>query len=349
MLVVSLIGNLAVCFKLLTSRRHRYFKAQVLFLNLALADLLVTLVTMSSQLVWEVMGRLWIAGDLFCRLFKVLQTFSLVSSTYMLVSVAIDRHFAIVNPLSPSPKPRSLAMAAWVLSLIPSLPNIFVFRLVTAENNKYYCASLFYIHSHPPISRQVYMAFVFSSVFIIPLFLLIALYSTILLEMWRLGGWDQDSLRRNSTGNTLPRARVRTLRMTIVIFVAFLVTNLPYIIQEMVLAFAKHVSMDRNLVAIFGVISASNSAVNPYVYLAFNAKPSTSSGIWGLFGKLTGSKQQGCAQRTPVILRFKAKPLNQRQQLLIKSPDVSCQNKNVIKLVAPESASSSQPGCLCAT
>lgn len=345
MIAASFTGNTVVCFKLLTSRRHHFFKTQVLFLNLALADLLVTSVTMSSQLIWEIMGRQWIAGDLFCRFLKVLQTYSLVSSTYMLVSVAIDRHFAIVNPLSPAPKPRSLACAAWVLSLVPSLPNVFLFRLVAIDNNKCYCASLFYIHKEPPISRQVYMAFVFSSVFIVPLVLLVALYTTILVEMWKLGAYEHE--RKHSTATGLPRARVRTLRMAIVIFVAFVITNVPYMVQEMVLAFARDITMDKNLVAIFGVISASNSAINPYIYLSFNSKRCRRGGSLWFLAKQSGSKDQCYAQGTPVIIRFKARPVNAGHDCNIKRTDVFILNHPKDNIAYPGKKSSSEMYCRC--
>ncbi|KAH9369573.1 hypothetical protein HPB48_020686 [Haemaphysalis longicornis] len=70
-------------------------------------------------------------------------------------------------------------------------------------------------------------------------------------------------------------AQVKTVKLTAAIFAAFLVTNVPYMVQEMVLAFASNgISLDRNLVALFGVISASNSAINPYIFLFFQKSSS---------------------------------------------------------------------------
>ncbi|XP_064474731.1 gonadotropin-releasing hormone II receptor-like isoform X2 [Ornithodoros turicata] len=271
MIVFSIIGNSVVCCKLLMKkRRTRYSKAQVLFLNLALADLLVTLVTMTSQTVWEVMGRVWIAGDAFCRMFKVLQTFTLASSTYMLISIALDRHFAIVSPLSSCPGPWRLALAAWGTALVPSVPNLYVFRLVDIGSGVCYCASLFYTDDTPLLYRQMYMTFVFLTVFIVPLVLLVALYSRILVEIWRQSAAVKS---RQQTASSLPKAKVKTLKMTVVVFAAFIVTNVPYMVQEIVLAFASSPNiLDRNVVALFGVISASNSAINPYIYLFFQKK-----------------------------------------------------------------------------
>ncbi|KAL3226416.1 hypothetical protein MRX96_048992 [Rhipicephalus microplus] len=326
MLVLSLVGNTVVCYRLLTSRRHKVFKAQILFLNLALADLLVTVVTMNSQLLWEIMGRVWIAGDELCRAFKVMQTFALVSSTYMLVGIAVDRHYAICKPLVLAPRPRSVAAVCWLLSLLPSLPNLFVFRVVVVRD-KCYCASVFYIYRDTTTTvRQIYMAFVFTLVFILPLCALVALYSSILFKMRKMAasntrtpGGNRMTLTTTPTSrsshatmafsetsnrSTLPRARLRTLKMAVVIFVAFLVTNLPYMVQEVILAFARDVSLGPNMVAVFGVISASNSAVNPYVYLAFNggaAGTSCDARVRGLWRRLTcssGSKRTTIAFRT---------------------------------------------------
>ncbi|XP_037268240.2 oxytocin receptor [Rhipicephalus microplus] len=275
MIAFSVSGNSVVCWRLLRNhRRRRYQKAHVLFLNLAVADLLVTTVTMTSQTVWEVMGRVWIAGDSFCRVFKVLQTFALASSTYMIVSIALDRHFAIVYPLARCPAPWRLAAAAWIAALVPSLPNLYVFQVVETDTGVRYCASLFYARkTASTLPRQLYMTFVFLAVFVLPLVLLVGLYGRILLEIW------SQSLafrNRHQTASSLPKAKVKTVRLTAAVFAAFLVTNVPYMVQEMVLAFGgANVSLDRNLVALFGVISASNSAINPYIFLCFqktNAK-----------------------------------------------------------------------------
>ncbi|KAH9369574.1 hypothetical protein HPB48_020687 [Haemaphysalis longicornis] len=206
MIIFSIAGNGVVCWRLLRNhRRRRYQKAHVLFLNLAMADLLVTTVTMTSQMVWEIMGRSWIAGDAFCRVFKVLQTFALASSTYMIVSIAMDRHFAIVHPLSACPAPSRLAAGAWLASLLPSLPNLYVFRLVDAGTGLNYCSSVFYgRQSASPLPRQVYMAFVFLAVFVLPLLLLVALYGRILIEIWR----QSSALKnRHQTASSLPKAK----------------------------------------------------------------------------------------------------------------------------------------------
>ncbi|KAL1422359.1 hypothetical protein MTO96_022233 [Rhipicephalus appendiculatus] len=268
MIVTSVVGNSVVFWKLVVRRRHRRVsKARVLFLNLAMADLLVACVTMTSQVVWEVMGRVWIAGDAFCRFFKFLQTFALVSSTYMLVAIALDRHIAIATPLAPSPDPWKLAAVTWLASCAPSLPNVYVFHSVEVAPGKCFCASIFYDRDVPLFHRQVYMGFVFFMVFLVPLVLLVSFYTGILWAMWKHS--SSSGKVGQQTASSLPRAKVKTLKMTAVVFGAFLVTNVPYMVQEVILAFGNPDILNANVVALSGVISASNSAINPYIFLYF--------------------------------------------------------------------------------
>ena len=51
------------------------------------------------------MEREWVAGRLFCKVFKFIQTFALASSNYMLVALAVDRHKAVTRPLTVSGSP----------------------------------------------------------------------------------------------------------------------------------------------------------------------------------------------------------------------------------------------------
>ena len=50
-------------------------------------------------MIWEILDREWMAGLVFCKMFKFVQTFALASSNYMLVALAVDRHRAVTEPL----------------------------------------------------------------------------------------------------------------------------------------------------------------------------------------------------------------------------------------------------------
>ncbi|KAH6939152.1 hypothetical protein HPB50_016124 [Hyalomma asiaticum] len=332
MIVASVVGNSVVCWKLVVQRRHRRIsKARVLFLNLAIADLLVACVTMTSQVVWEVMGRLWIAGDAFCRFFKFLQTFALVSSTYMLVTIAVDRHIAVTTPLAPSPDPWRLAAITWLASCMPSLPNVYVFHTVEAAPGQCFCASIFYDRDTPLYHRQIYMGFVFFMVFLAPLVLLVTFYTGILWAIWKHS--SASGKVGQQTTSTLPRAKVKTLKLTAVVFGAFLVTNVPYMVQEVILALGQPGILDANLVALFGVISASNSAINPYIFLYFEKRQHRASR--GFVGSLL--KGLPCFGR-----RFAARHRGSSQQMVNLTVNYSSRHSRTVTTVNYESASCSE-------
>lgn len=76
---------------------------------------------------WEILEKHWYLGNGACKIYKVASTFAITSSNYMLVAMAIDRHEAVVRPLNPFISAKNLALAAWAVSLLPSLPNLFIF------------------------------------------------------------------------------------------------------------------------------------------------------------------------------------------------------------------------------
>ena len=284
MIIISLIGNFIMCLHI-SKHRRRNQRIQLLFVNLAVADLLVTCFTMTSQLVWEYMGREWIAGAAFCPVFKVLQTFTMVCSNYLIVTIALDRHIAIVYPLRRRPNTKRYLILAWTASLLPSLPNAYIFQEYISPSGKVFCVAKFYTMSLSLQVRQFYMAFIFLSVFILPIFIIVGLYARILYVVWTRNQAfpghraSAESVASNCSPKEpnrvnphFPRAKIKTLKMTLIVVATFLATSLPYLIQEMIIAFGDPSKLNENVVAMSGIISASNSTINPYVYLLFNAK-----------------------------------------------------------------------------
>ncbi|GFN75272.1 vasopressin v2 receptor [Plakobranchus ocellatus] len=74
-------------------------RVNALIVNLCVADLMVICFSCVFQLVWEYYDRVWLAGDVMCRVIKMLQIFAICASTNMLVVIAVDRHQAITAPL----------------------------------------------------------------------------------------------------------------------------------------------------------------------------------------------------------------------------------------------------------
>ncbi|XP_073254391.1 QRFP-like peptide receptor [Porites lutea] len=106
-----------------------------MFVNMAIADLLVALFMMPLSIVdahteskWKVPG---LPGDIICRSYILISYATLIASTLCLVFIAIDRYCAIVCPLSVHSvwfrKAKFVTPLIWVMSiaLMAIMPVIY--------------------------------------------------------------------------------------------------------------------------------------------------------------------------------------------------------------------------------
>ncbi|XP_053555697.1 probable G-protein coupled receptor 150 [Bombina bombina] len=281
---VALVGNLVVLYKICAGKDKKR-KINFLITHLALADLYVSIITLFSQIVWELLEDEWLVGDVACRIFKVLQVFGLIASSNIIAIVALERHHVIMNPLSTPLPTRCLAALGWLLSLLFSIPQALVFK-VSYNGHGYRCHNIF--GQLPKWHFQAYIIYSSVTVFFLPFCILVLAYSRILWVIWKKGkqakpptpqtGKHQVSqntqmtkrpLRLVATNSCIPRAKVKTLKMTLVIIILFIVCGLPYFIVEMKVAFGTITGLDGEVMAVLGIFVVTNSAVNPYIYLFF--------------------------------------------------------------------------------
>ena len=185
-------------------------------------------------MILEGLGRHWYGDVIFCKMFKFLQTFSLTSSNYKLVAIAMDRHRAITRPLTMPGSPYKLLSSAWLFSLLPSLPCLFIFK-VELRDSQPQCVSDFTYW--PTFWRKLYFSGVATFIFAIPLLLFIGLYSHVVYELWatvnRLN--HRDGHPRNLPRQSLlSRAQIKTTNLSMAVVLTFLLTNLPYIVDEFI-------------------------------------------------------------------------------------------------------------------
>ncbi|XP_069043661.1 probable G-protein coupled receptor 150 [Lepisosteus oculatus] len=278
---VAFLGNSIVLHKICCGRSKRR-KIDALITNLAVADLCVSVLTLLSQIVWEVLEDRWVAGDLACRLFKVLQVFGLIASSNIIAIIALERHHVIVRPLA-SPLPtKLLATVGWLAALVLALPQAFVFKVQPDRSPHSKCLNTF--SDLPRWHFQAYIVYGSVTVFFAPFCVLCVAYARILWTVWsrdtRASGTAHGLLSRKprhrkrplrvtAANSAIPRAKIKTLKMTLVIIILFIVCGLPYFVVEMKSAFGATTDLDEEVIAVLGIFVVTNSAVNPYVYLFF--------------------------------------------------------------------------------
>ncbi|KAK7891336.1 hypothetical protein WMY93_023299 [Mugilogobius chulae] len=201
---------------------------RILIMNLTVADLLVTFIVMPLDAVWNITVQ-WQAGDFACRLLMFLKLVAMYSCAFVTVVISLDRQSAILNPLGISEakrKSKIMLAAAWSMSVVLSLPQMFIFHAVTITEPELFTQCTTHGSFVWRWQETLYNLFTFACLFLLPLVIMICCYTRILVQISSRMLSRDVHLRRSH--NNIPRARMRTLKMSIVIVSSFIVCWTPY-------------------------------------------------------------------------------------------------------------------------
>nr|AGZ94838.1 vasotocin receptor V1a2 [Heteropneustes fossilis] len=280
--VVAVVGNLDVLLamcntKKKSSRMHLFIK------HLSLADLVVAFFQVLPQLCWKITYRFY-GSDFLCRIVKHLQVMGMFASTYMMVMMTVDRYIAICHPLKTLQQStrRSYIMigSTWLGSLALSTPQYFIFSLSEIRNGThvYDCWG----HFIEPWGIRAYITWITVGIPLVAGIVLIICYSFISHSLWRNVRFKTKNRRCKNEyiGNsmvssviTISRAKIRTVKMTFVIVLAYIVCWAPFFIVQMWSVWDKNFLWDdsENLAVTLSALLASlNSCCNPWIYMIFS-------------------------------------------------------------------------------
>ncbi|XP_035783037.1 gonadotropin-releasing hormone receptor-like [Anopheles albimanus] len=293
MAIVSLLGNVATMWNIQKNRksrrvtRHNWSAIYSLIFHLSIADVLVTWFCIIGEAAWNYTVH-WVAGNIFCKLFKVGQMFSLYLSTYVLVLVGVDRWVAVKYPmksLNTARRCHRFLFVAYLLSFLLSTPQWMIFRVAKGPflEDFYQCVTHGFYTSR--WQEQLYTTFTLVFMFIIPLLILIGTYLSTFMtissseKIFRIdtSAVDRTTYYRRSDTNRqrlIHKAKMKSLRISVVIVVAFIVCWTPYYIMMLIFMFLNptgHFAEDlQSGIFFFGM---SNSLINPLIYGAFHLVP----------------------------------------------------------------------------
>ncbi|MBN3299995.1 GNRR2 protein, partial [Amia calva] len=192
---------------------------------------MMTFIVMPLDAVWNVTVQ-WYAGDALCKLLCFLKLFAMHSSAFILVVISLDRHHAILRPLDSfdaNRRNKRMLLLAWSASLLLASPQLFIFRAIKADR-----ADFTQCVTHGSFRHRwqetVYNMFHFVTLYVIPLLVMSCCYTRILIEIngqMKKSKGGESCLRRSGT-DQIPKARMKTLKMTIVIVASFIICWTPY-------------------------------------------------------------------------------------------------------------------------
>ncbi|XP_063068644.1 arg8-vasotocin receptor-like [Engraulis encrasicolus] len=294
--VVAVVGNVSVLLALNSNAKKKKKSSRVhLFIkHLSLADLVVAFFQVLPQLCWEITFRFY-GPDFLCRIVKHLQVLGMFASTYMMVMMTLDRYIAICHPLKTLQQPtqRAYVMIAttWACSLVLSAPQYFIFSLSEIQNGSdvYDCWG----HFVEPWGVRAYITWITAGIFLVPVVVLVICYGFICRSIWMNVKYKtQRRAGTTATGAELPphrsgligkasvssvtiisRAKLRTVKMTFVIVLAYIICWAPFFIVQMWSVWDANFSWDdseNTAVTLSALLASLNSCCNPWIYMLFS-------------------------------------------------------------------------------
>ncbi|XP_075738016.1 LOW QUALITY PROTEIN: cholecystokinin receptor type A [Rhipicephalus microplus] len=177
--VFAVVGNVLVLVTLVQNKRMRTV-TNVFLVNLAVSDLLLGVLCMPFTLIGSLL-RNFVFGELMCKFIPYLQAVSVSVSVWTLVSISMERFFAIVRPLQSrrwqtvSHAYRVIAVI-WALSLIHVAPIAVLSQLIptrTAGHQK--CRELWPSDE----AEKGFNLYLDSVLLVLPLLIMIFVYAII--------------------------------------------------------------------------------------------------------------------------------------------------------------------------
>ena len=261
--VISSIGNVVVIM-VVSRKRRMQTVTNWLIVNLAIADLAVTLICIPVEIPLILNRNTWLYGKAFCRMLYPLQTMTIYASVYTLVAMSLTRYWAIRHPFRrqmSTKQAKILICFLWLISFSFVIP--YIIRLVYNPETGY-CEEV-----TTPQGRRSYTIAIFVSQYIFPLLLILFAYILIAVELNK----DRNG-EKTLTQKQKRKENTKVLTMVVVVTVTFASCVLPYHVIGLYVEFSGNSTFTHinELNALCYLLLFANSCMNPIIYNAFNSK-----------------------------------------------------------------------------
>ncbi|XP_032894267.1 vasopressin V1b receptor-like [Amblyraja radiata] len=276
--VAATVGN-TVLISVLWNRRKRMSRMSVFVMHLSIADLVVALFQVLPQLIWDI-TEIFMGPDVLCRMVTYLQLVGMFASTYMVVAMTVDRFQAVCYPMVTFRKKKAYWNTAictsWVLSLILSVPQVFIFSNKEFLPGKVQCWAEFI----QPWGLKAYVTWIFTVIFFIPTVVLttcqVKICRVIRLNIYAKTHQQHPEMTtsqtvhsRASNINCISKAMNKTVKMAVVTVLAYVLCWTPYFAVQLWTAWYPSDISQGAVFTIIMLLGNLNSCTNPWIYMYF--------------------------------------------------------------------------------
>ena len=271
---MALTGNLLLIF-IVTRRPETRTITSFLFVNMAVADLLVTLIVMPMNIAMPYTGMKWLtgtAGHVTCKIVYFAYHVSIAASIISLTLMAVDRYLAVCYPLRRFTTFRRagvLTFIIWLSSMIVMIPAAVLWKIKerTIPVKGWFCEPAFEaMFGDNEKGMTGYYSYLFFIAYLVPLLAISLLYGMVCRELWRRKMPGVILSENEGRHVAMKRKVVRTL---LIVTAAFAICWIPTQSFHLILAYNQRLynTLPRFWFFICMWFGHANSAFNPWLYM----------------------------------------------------------------------------------
>lgn len=271
---IALLGNSLVLY-VVFKRQSMRSVLNLLIVNMAIADLLVTVFIMPYSVAYLFVGLEWfsgIVGLILCKTIHFSLTASIAASVITLIVITVDRFVSIVFVWKTCLNLRTSKVSLvviWIIAIgIMGLHlEVYTVNQAIQGDERYYCYPDW---QRMPLGFNKFFAIgMFVMLYAFPLVLMAILYSMIVHKLWK------DSFDRSAASGgdaNINSSKKRVVKMLVTVTVAFAVCWFPLHTIHYYIYFEAETfrCMSLFLILLSFWLGHANSALNPVLYVIFN-------------------------------------------------------------------------------
>ncbi|XP_078363129.1 substance-P receptor-like [Oculina patagonica] len=281
--LASLFGNSAIIHIIRTDNSMKT-TTNYLILNQACADLLITIAELMNAIRYSSMDNLWFGGVLgliTCKFSIAIVFTPPMFSIWILVTIAVERFYAVTRPLRSSPVSQHLKkviLLLWASCL--ATPASFLKNANFKNLKKSYFCDLAYTL----LQRTALNTVTITMNVPLPLLIIAVMYTIVCIKLWSRKVPGEGSTQNEQQAEAVKTAKKVTLMM-ISIVVLYVLCWFPmfilFIFQQI-----SQIQQKGSFLLFIIWLTVTYSALNPYVYLMFSQN--FCNGFKNLFRNCTG-------------------------------------------------------------
>ncbi|XP_071955393.1 probable G-protein coupled receptor 19 [Antedon mediterranea] len=264
--LISVIGNSLVLTVVFRSKRLQS-TTNYFVVSLALTDMVMTIFCMPF-IGTRIVSQQWIIKEALCKWTRFVEYVVPSVTAFILIAISTDRFYTIIYPLTfkiTRGIAKRLILLSWLFAVLLSCPSFFTtYTHTDSEKNETFCS----ICSAEPGGRSFILG-LFLMTYVFPGIMVVSIYCKVVSYIWTVGGGARTFQR---TSNTIPRAKVKTVKMLIFVTIVHFFSWLPLFFVQITRAFDEDACVVKTSMYVGTVLLAyAPSASNVAIYSYYNS------------------------------------------------------------------------------